>query len=92
MEVKDMNYRIVQAMNEWDPFRCGPGGYDPEIADVLFAVHEIQDKRLLAKRIQAIYEYSFDRPIALEKCAKIAEKIGQIKNAGACGLKTSSQE
>ena len=86
MEVKGINNRVINVMNGWDPFGCGLGGYDPEIADVLFAVHELEDKGMLAKRIKAIYEYSFDMPVPYGKCMEIAEKLILLKNSSSCDL------
>jgi hypothetical protein len=86
LEVQEMHIRLVLALNEWDPFHLGFGNYETEIADVVQAVHTLDDKHKLAKRIQDIYEFSFEEIIPMDKCEKIAEELLLIKNAGSCSL------
>lgn len=86
MQVQKMNLRLVDVLNEWDPFACGAGGYEPEIADVVQAVHDINDAEKLARRIQSIYEFSFEQIIPLAGCLKMAKTLLLIKNQDSCTI------
>ena len=78
--------QYVDVLNEWDPFHLKNGGYDTEIADTIQAVHELNNPTKLAKRIQAIYEFSFEKAIPMESCLKIAETLLTIKENESCSL------
>lgn len=86
VQIQEINIQLVYMLDEWDPFQIGEGNYDTEIADVIQAVHDIDDKEKLARKIQAIYEFSFEQVIPLTNCKKIAEKLISIKNSGSCQL------
>ena len=86
MQKQEINLQLVSKLNEWDPFQIGEGNYDTEIADVIQAVHNMDDKERLAKKIQAIYEFSFEQVIPLTACEEIAERLIAIKNSGSCRL------
>ncbi len=86
MQIQEMNIQLVCTLDEWDPFQMGEGNYDTEIADVIQAVHDIDDQEKLARKIQAIYEFSFEQIIPLANCKEIAEKLISIKNSGSCQL------
>jgi len=78
--------QYVDVLNEWDPFHLKNGGYDTEIADTIQAVHELNNPTKLAKRIQAIYEFSFEKVIPMESCLKIAAELLTIKENESCSL------
>ncbi|MBV7507020.1 YugE family protein [Bacillus sp. sid0103] len=80
------NLQYVDILNEWDPFRLTNGGYDTEIADTIQAIHELDDSNELAKRIQSIYEFSFEKIIPIEECLKIAKELLMIKTNDACSI------
>lgn len=80
------NLELVDLLNEWDPFKLKGGHYDTEIADTIQAVHELNDAEMLAKRIQAIYEFSFEQTIPMEQCLKIAKELLAIKDSGSCTI------
>lgn len=80
------NLHYVDALNEWDPFHLKLGGYETEIADTIQAVHELDDPNKLAERIQAIYEFSFEKLIPMESCLNIAKKLLFIKANESCSI------
>ncbi len=86
MQIQDINIQLVCTLDEWDPFQIGEGNYDTEIADVVQAVHDLDDMEKLARKIQAIYEFSFEQVIPLRACKEIAEKLIVIKNSASCQL------
>ena len=80
------NLQYVDVLSEWDPFRLTNGGYDTEIADTIQAIHELDDPDELARRIQRIYEFSFEKVIPIEECLKIASELLVIKANDACSI------
>jgi hypothetical protein len=80
------NLQFVDVLNQWDPFYIGNGNYDTEIADTIQAVYELDDPLKLAERIQAIYEFSFEKIIPIDECRKVAEKLLVIKVNQSCSL------
>lgn len=80
------NLKIVDLLNEWNPFQLTNASYETEIADVIQAVHELDEPAKLARRIQDIYEFSFERIIPLENCLKIAEELLTIKSNDSCSI------
>ncbi|PLR82819.1 DUF1871 domain-containing protein [Bacillus canaveralius] len=86
MQTQQINLRLVDVLNSWDPFHCGEGGYDTEIADVVQAVHDEDDANKLARKIQSIYEFSFEQIIQLDDCRKIAVALLEIKGQGSCSV------
>jgi len=80
------NLQFVDVLNQWDPFHLKNGDYDTEIADTVQAVHELDDPIKLAERIQAIYEFSFEKVIPLDECKKIANELLVIKGNQSCSL------
>lgn len=81
-----MNLLLADELNEWDPFCIGEGFYDTEIADAIQAVHELNDPRILAERLQSIYEFSFEQEIPFKECAAVAYRLLSIKNQSSCSL------
>ncbi|PLR79378.1 DUF1871 domain-containing protein [Bacillus sp. V3-13] len=86
MQTQQINLQLVDALNSWDPFHCGEGGYETEIADVVQAVHDEDDANKLARKIQGIYEFSFEQIIPLNDCKKIAAELLEIKGRGSCSI------
>ncbi|MBP2240488.1 hypothetical protein J2Z40_001043 [Cytobacillus eiseniae] len=86
MQIQEMNRQLISVLDEWDPFQIGAGQYETEIADVIQAVHDTEDKNMLGRKIQAIYEFSFEQMIPLENCKNTAVKLLTIKNSGSCRL------
>ena len=80
------NLQYVDVLSEWDPFRLTNGGYDTEIADTIQAIHELDDPDELARRIQSIYEFSFEKVIPIEECLKIASELLVIKANDTCSI------
>ncbi|MDQ0216502.1 hypothetical protein J2S13_002962 [Oikeobacillus pervagus] len=81
-----LNLRLKDLLQNWDPFHMGTDFYDTEIADCIQAVHQFDDANSLAKKIQKIYEFSFEEKIALAECLNISWKLLQIKNDSSCEL------
>ncbi|PLR92666.1 DUF1871 family protein [Bacillus sp. T33-2] len=79
MDRQQLNIRLAIALNEWDPFGVGEGSYDPEVADSVQAVHDLSRPEELASRLQAIYEFSFEKIIPFAKCLAMAIKLLQMK-------------
>lgn len=86
MQFQQLNIQLVDIINEWDPFGIGAGNYETEIADIVQAVHDLQDQTKLASKIQAIFEFSFEQFLPLEDCKAVAAKLMAIKNLGSCTI------
>ena len=78
--------QYADILNDWNPLQLSEGGYDTEIADIIQAVHQIDDTEKLARKIQSVYEFSFEKVIPLESCRKIAGDLLVIKNNESCSL------
>ena len=86
MDTQEVNFQLVRILNEWDPFGCGIGEYDPEIADVVYVVHKTDDAHHLAVNIQSIYEHSFEELLPYKGCLEIAKSLLMIKSQGSCEI------
>jgi len=86
MENKNVNIKIFERLQEWDPLGYGHGSYETEIVDVLQVIHECNDINILARKIQAIYEFSFEELIPLDLCRQKAVEIIQIKHNTSCEI------
>ncbi|WP_079507199.1 DUF1871 family protein [Mesobacillus jeotgali] len=86
MESKELSYKLIKVLNKWDPFKVGEGQFDPEIADILQAVHDYDEPAKIARRIQSVFEFSFEQLLPYEQCLKIANTLVSIKNEDACSL------
>ncbi|ETP68179.1 hypothetical protein AC739_15285 [Planococcus glaciei] len=75
METSEMNRKAARVLEEWDPFSVGEDQYETEITDVVAQLHLLDHPSDLAKQIQMIYEFSFDKWIPLEKCVDISYKL-----------------
>jgi hypothetical protein len=80
------NLQFVDLLNEWDPYQLKNGSYDTEIADTIQAIHELDDPFKLAKKIQSIYEFSFEQTISLENCLMVAKDLLLIKENDSCSI------
>ncbi|PMC40659.1 DUF1871 domain-containing protein [Bacillus sp. UMB0899] len=86
MEAQQTNLKIMDVLLQWDPLGYGAGHYETEVVDVLQAVHLLEDDRKLARKIQAIFEFSFEEIIPLSECEIMAGKLLLIKNNSSCEL------
>jgi Domain of unknown function (DUF1871) len=86
MEAQQTNIQLMEILFKWDPLGYGEGSYDTEIVDVLQAVHIYDDEILLARKIQAIYEFSFEEIIPLQKCKNLSQQLLLIKNNSSCEI------
>lgn len=86
MEMLEMNLSLLEILYEWDPLGYGEGSYDTEIADTIQAVHLLDQEEKLARKIQSIYEFSFEEIIPLNECKQIANKLLEVKNQGSCSI------
>ncbi len=81
-----MNKKALHILQEWDPFNIGGDQYDTETADVVAALHGIDDPSKLAKVIQTVYEHSFEQWIPFEQCVSISYKLIAVKFEAKCIL------
>jgi hypothetical protein len=86
MDAQQVNWQLLHAIRAWDPFGYGNDAYETEAVDVLQAVHDCDEPTTLAEKIQAIYEFSFERKIPLNECIKMAKSLLAMKQAAACSL------
>jgi hypothetical protein len=84
MENIEMNRKAVKVLEKWDPFNMGKEAYDTETADVVAALQGIDHPTELAKRIQAVYEHSYEQWIPIEQCVQIAYKLIAVKYEAKC--------
>jgi len=84
MDSIEMNRKAVWTLQKWDPFNVGMDSYDAEVADVVANLQSIDHPSELAKRIQSIYEHSFEQWIPLEKCMDISYKLIALKYEMKC--------
>lgn len=86
MEFLEMNIKLLNVLYEWDPLGYGEDSYDTEIADTIQAVHLLNSEDKLARKIQSIYEFSFEEIIPLQECLLMANELLAIKNEGSCSI------
>lgn len=86
MENQQANLHIMIILQEWDPLGYGMGSYETEAVDVLQAIHQLDEPIKLARKIQSIYEFSFEEIIPLKECETMALKLLAIKNNASCEL------
>ncbi|MGE6488836.1 DUF1871 family protein [Paenisporosarcina sp. NPDC076898] len=84
MENFEMNRKAVRLLQLWDPFNMGIDAYDTETADVVAALQGIDHPTELAKRIQEVYEHSYEQWIPIEQCVQIAYKLIAVKYEAKC--------
>lgn len=80
------NEKILAILNDWDPFGYGKGAYEAEIAEVLQAIHELEEPGAVAKRIRETYEYAFDESLSLDECLKVATAVVLARETTACDI------
>lgn len=86
MESRELSYKLIDVLNKWDPFNMGEGEFDPEIADILQAIHDYDDADKIALRIQEVFELSFEELLPYGECLSIANTLLSIKNEDVCSL------
>lgn len=86
MDTQQMNIAFVNTLQEWDPYGIGGELYEPEIADTVMAIRDIDDPQELAGKIKSIYDFAFDEPVKLERCLQVAQKLLIIKNDASCSI------
>jgi Domain of unknown function (DUF1871) len=86
METATLNLLLADEVNDWDPFRLGGGFYDTEIADIVAAVHELDSVAELTRRIQDIFEFSFEEKLPLDECRKAASRMLVLKTESSCEI------
>ncbi|MFJ5623259.1 DUF1871 family protein [Peribacillus loiseleuriae] len=86
MNTQQVNMAMAEVLRSWDPFQEGEDFYEPEIADVLLAMRDMENSSELASKIQGIYEFSFEQQLAFNDCLKIAEQLRSIKGNESCTL------
>ncbi|TWT05889.1 DUF1871 family protein [Planomicrobium sp. CPCC 101079] len=84
MDTSEMNRRAGRILEEWDPFAIGTDLYGGEIAEVVGALHVLDDPSDLAKKIQSTYEFSFEKWIPFERCVEISYKLLALKFEAKC--------
>ena len=84
MDTREMNRRAARILEEWDPFSIGEDLYKTEISDVVDQLHMLDHPSDLAKQIQRIYEFSFEKWIPFEKCVDISYKLLALKFEAKC--------
>ncbi|WP_099361764.1 DUF1871 family protein [Fredinandcohnia onubensis] len=86
MENQQANLQIMIMLQEWDPLGYGVGSYETEAVDVLQAAHQFDNPGKLARKIQSIFEFSFEEVIPLKECEDMAVKLLSILNNATCEL------
>ncbi|MFD1778818.1 DUF1871 family protein [Fredinandcohnia salidurans] len=86
MENQQTNFQIMIMLQEWDPLGYGVGSYETEAVDVLQAAHQFDNPGKLARKIQSIFEFSFEEVIPLKECEDMAVKLLSILNNATCEL------
>lgn len=84
LQTVEMNKKAVALLQEWDPFQMGKEAYELEIVDVVTELHHLDHPTELAKRIQEIYEHSYELWIPIEKCVQMSYKLLAIKYEAKC--------
>lgn len=84
MKQRNTNLKLMELLSAWDPLGYGLDAYETECVDVLQAVHQLDDQKLLARKMQAIYEFSFEEIIPLADCMEMAGRLLLIKNESSC--------
>lgn len=78
MNMQEANRQMISILESWDPLGYGPKAYELEIVDVIQAAHSTTNVEKLARRIQAIYELSFEDVIPLPMCKMIAKQLVKL--------------
>ncbi|MBM7605457.1 hypothetical protein JOC75_003480 [Metabacillus crassostreae] len=86
MDAQHTNIKLMELLLQWDPLGYGEGSYETEVVDVLQAVYAYEEVKQLARKIQAIYEFSFEEVIPLQICEDLAVKLFTIKDNSSCEI------
>lgn len=86
MENIEVNQKAVRILAEWDPFKIGPENYDTETADVVAALQGDINSMELARVIQQVYEYSYEKWIPINECEEIADRLMTLKLQISCDI------
>jgi hypothetical protein len=86
MESKELTYKLIDVLNKWDPLKVGEGEFDPEIADILQALHDYDEGNQIARRIQSVFEFSFGKVLPYNECLFMSNTLLAIKNEDVCSL------
>lgn len=81
-----MNQKAIHIVQQWNPFNMDDFSYETEAADVVAFLQSIDDPSELGKRIQVIFEHSFEQWIPIEKCVEISYKLLALKFEAKCML------
>lgn len=79
MDVMEMNRKVVHLVEQWNPLNLMQQSYQVEAEQVFSALQKLDDPSDLGKRIQEIYQHSFQQWIPLEKCVEVSYKLLAIK-------------
>lgn len=86
MDVIVMNRKAISIVQQWNPFKLENFSYETEAADVVAALQKVDDPSILGKKIQEIFEQSFEEWIPFEKCVEISYKLLALKFEAKCTL------
>ena len=92
MDNIEMNQKAIQILVDWNPFDLDDFDYATEAADVVSALQTIDDPSDLGKKIQQVYEFSFESWIPLEKCVEISYKLIALKFETKCVIPPISEQ
>lgn len=84
MDIVELNLALVDTLQKWDPLQIGEENYETEIADVIQAVHKLEDQEKLAIEIQSIYEFSYEKVIPITTCQSVARELLHLKEISEC--------
>lgn len=84
MGMSEMNRKAARVLEEWDPYSIGGDLYGSEILEVVAQLHVLDDPSDLAKQIQSIYQFTFEKWIPLEHCVAISYKLLALKYEAKC--------
>ncbi|MBQ0139055.1 MAG: DUF1871 family protein [Kurthia sp.] len=86
MDVIVMNRKAIHIIQNWNPFKLDDFSYETEAADVVAVLQNVDDPSILGKKIQEIFEQSFEQWIPFEKCVEISYKLLALKFEAKCTL------
>lgn len=87
MERVQLHMNMLEAITKWDPFQLGEEAYETEATDVIQAYYDTKNKDELSKRIQGIYEWSFERIIPLDQCKELVDTLYKLEDeTDSCSL------
>ncbi|KAF1678197.1 MULTISPECIES: DUF1871 family protein [Bacillus] len=84
MEESQAVREMIKIISKWDPFTYGEEFYETEAVDVVQAVYDEDDTDALAKRIQHVFELSFEQMLPIDSCREVAGQLLFIKNSSSC--------